>query len=455
MTRKTEMFTNKDNEFIAWYPTCVEPGPASTVWTPRRAAWYVHIPFCTAICDYCGFAVERAKGNNKARYLDALEQEIIRYAESGRLEGHRFECGHFGGGTPSVLEASELIHIKSLIDTHFDVIDDPEITVEVNPISFTADKAVAYREAGVNRISFGLQSFQDRLLRIIGRPHRSRDVDETLAAIDAAGFDNFSLDVIYGIPSQTIEELRADLQRVIETGAKHISCFRLEIIPFTVLKLREASGDNPPRLDKATLDEMDLIVTEVLVGAGYREYGAFNFAKPGYESVHNDIAFMAPQDDYIGFGNSSYSFINGHIFCNEASIEAYEAAVAAGRDPIALAHRLTALEEMSRYFVLGVKFLSVSRSGFIERFGLEPEALFGTVIADLERAGMWVRQEDSWTVTPKGRQYINNIAKSFYTEDSIGRRNFAQFVPTITPDQILRYARPASGNASKTLQEQP
>ncbi|MBK7828745.1 radical SAM family heme chaperone HemW [Nannocystis sp.] len=437
------MFTSKDNEFIAWYPTCVRAEEAEAVWQRRRAAFYVHIPFCTAICDYCGFAVERAAEAAVPRYLAALEREIRRYAELGRLGNHRFECGHFGGGTPSVLAPADMLRILDLIRGSFEVTTDAEITVEVNPISFTPDKAIAYRDAGVNRISFGVQSFEDRLLRIIGRPHRGRDVDDTLVAIHAAGFTNFSLDVIYGIPSQTEDELRADLARAVATGATHISCFRLEIIPFTALKLREAARDIPARLTIEQLDAMDLIVSEVLGQHGYREYGAFNFAKPGFESVHNEIAFVAPQGEYVGFGNSAYSFINGHVYTNHAAVDAYEDAVEAGGDPIVLAHRLSLHEEMSRYFVLGLKFLRVSRTRFIERYGLEPELLFGPVIRELEEAGMWTRVGEEWKVSARGRQYINNMAKAFYIGDSRGRRQFAQFVPNLTPDQILRYARRA------------
>ncbi len=449
------MFERKDNEFIAWYPTTVSADAADGVWKQpqKRAAWYVHIPFCTAICDYCGFAVERAREAAIPRYLAALEAEIRRYAELGRLSEHRFECGHFGGGTPSVLEAVDLLRIKDLICTSFNVTEDAEITVEVNPISFTADKARAYRDGGINRISFGLQTFDDGLLRIIGRPHRARDLEATLEAIKAANFENFSLDIIYGIPSQTPEQLRDDLTRAAATGATHLSCFRLEIIPFTALKLRESAADIPPRLSTEELDAMDLIVSEELSRHGYREYGAFNFVKPGYESVHNDIAFVAPQDEYIGFGNSSYSFINNHVFCNHAAIERYEAACAEGRDPIALAHRLSTHEAMSRYFVLGVKFLRVSRARFIERFGLDPELVFGPVIQELESSGMWTREGEDWVITALGRQYINNVAKAFYVGDSLGHRQFAQFVPTLTPDQILRFARMAKRNAASQEQQ--
>jgi oxygen-independent coproporphyrinogen-3 oxidase len=437
------MFDKKDNEFIAWYPTCVRPEEVPSVWRTRRAAYYVHIPFCTAICDYCAFAVESVKNASIHSYLDALEMEIARYAESGRLAHHRFECGHFGGGTPSVLEASDLLKIQRRIARSFSVASDAEITVEVNPISFDAGKASAYRDGGVNRISFGVQSFQDRLLKIIGRPHRSHDVTATLAAIQGAGYDNYSLDIIYGIPSQTLEELEEDLNRAADTGATHLSCFRLEIIPFTALKLREAVRELPARISLALLNEMDCLVSEVLQKRGFREYGAFNFARPGYESVHNAIAFVAPQGEYIGFGNSSYSFINGHIFCNYALISEYEDAVRAGRDPISLARRVSAHEEMSRFFVLGLKFLRVSRGAFVERFGLDPELLFGDALQRLEQGEMLRRDDDDWVVTSQGRRYINNMAKEFYVGESRGVRQHIQFAPTLTHDQILRYANKA------------
>ena len=309
----SELYPEKDNEFVAWYPCHLHSEEATAVWRPRRAGYYVHIPFCTAICDYCGFAIEQLKRGNTGRYLAALSQEIRRYAQSGRLANYRFVCGHFGGGTPSALEASELMDIKRLIDSSFDVAADAEVTVEVNPISFNLPKAQAYFDCGVNRISFGVQSFDDRILRIIGRPHKARDVEDTLDVIRRVGWRNYSLDVMYGVPGQTMAELQDDLQRAVASGASHISCFRLEIIPFTTLKLREAANLLPPRQDTEAMNAMDDLVAGVLTEGGYRHYGAFNFALPGYESIHNAIAFVPPQGEYAGFGNSSYSYINQHV----------------------------------------------------------------------------------------------------------------------------------------------
>jgi oxygen-independent coproporphyrinogen-3 oxidase len=437
----SSIYPKKDNEFIAWYPLALSSVQARQVWQPLRAAYYVHIPFCTAICDYCGFAIEKMKGAPVERYLAALRQEIERYAESGRLSNYRFACGHFGGGTPSAIDADALMAIKQLIDSSFAVEPEAEVTVEVNPISFTLDKARIYHAHGINRISFGLQSFQDRILKIIGRPHRKQDVEETLKVIRQVGWSNYSLDIIYGVPGETKDELRSDLLRAVDSGAAHISCFRLEVIPFTVLSLRESAQLLPPRLDVELLNEMDDLVTEILTGNGYHEYGAFNFARPGYESVHNSIAFIAPQAEYVGFGNSSYSYLNRHIYCNHADLESYEESVLAGRDPIALAQEVSALEAMSRYFVLGVKFFRVPRKGFISQFGLEPERIFGEILNRLQEAGLLELVGDDYVLTRSGRHYVNNVSKEFFVGESRGKRQYAQFVPTLTPEQISYYAR--------------
>lgn len=436
----SDPFLRKDNEFIAWYPCAVTSEEAHKVWEPRTAAYYVHLPFCTAICDYCGFAITRLKEANVERYLAALHREIELYAQSGRLGNYRFTCGHFGGGTPSAIEAKELLALKQQIDNSFHVTSEAEVTVEVNPISFTLDKAVAYHANGVNRISFGLQSFNNRILKIIGRPHRTEDVVNTLQIISQVGWQNFSLDIMYGVPSQTIDELRSDLLRAVDTGAPHISCFRLEIIPFTVLKLREAAKLIPARLEDSLINEMDELVTSVLTSHGYREYGAFNFARPGFESVHNHIAFVAPQGEYIGFGNSAYSFINNHVYTNYADLTSYEEAVFRDKEPIALARKANELELMSRYFVLGVKFFRVQRKGFIQRFGLEPEQIFGDILLRLDQAGMLVRTDDEYVLTRKGRQYINNVCKEFYVGENRGQRQHLQFVANLTAEQVSYYA---------------
>lgn len=434
-------YDKRDNVFLAWYPACVSSDEAPHVWEPKSSAYYVHIPFCTAICDYCGFAVQRVRDAAIPRYLDALHREIERYAEQGRLAGHRFDCGHFGGGTPSVLSGEQLGEIVRAINAAAVVSPGAELTIEVNPISFTEDKAQAYHAAGINRLSCGIQSFDEQTLKVMGRPHRARDVTRTIELVHETGFENFSLDIMYGIPGQTPQQLERDLLLALETGAPHLSCFRLEPIPFTALKLRQAAGMLPPQLSVEQINEMTLLVSELLTTHGMNEYGAFNYARPGFESVHNAIAFGAPQREYVGFGNSSFSYFGGHVYTNHASLKAYEEAVFAGRDPIALARRVDPHEEMSRYFVLGLKMIRVPRAPFRERFGFEPEEVFGDVIAMLIEDGCLAREDDDYVLTREGRLYVNNVCKEFYVGDSVGKGQHPEFVPTLTADQVLYFAR--------------
>lgn len=444
----TSPYPSKDNEFVAWYPVNLEAAQVQEVWRRKKSGYYVHIPFCTAICDYCGFSVERLKGANVSSYLDALRTEILRYRDLGRLAMQDFVCGHFGGGTPSAIPAEQLIAIKSLIDECFSVREDAEITVEVNPISFNLDMAQTYRRGGVNRISFGIQSFDDAILAIIGRPHRAEHVSATLGAIRDAGFDNYSIDLIYGVPGQSFDQLNRDLDEAIATGATHISSFRLEIIPMTKLKLRESARLLPERLDDEILNRMDELVRSRLIASGYNSYGAFNYAKPGYESIHNEIAFVAPQGEYIGFGNSAYSCINDHVFCNYADMEEYKNAVFSGRDPIALATRVDSLNKMARFFVLGLKFFSVSRFQFINTFGMDPETVFGDRLNSLIDRDLLTLSGDNYLLTELGRKYVNNVIKEFFVGNSVGKSQYPQFTPTLTVNEILKLAKIAERNGA-------
>ena len=444
----TNPYLEKDNEFVAWYPVDLEARNTESVWKRRQSGYYVHIPFCTAICDYCGFSVERLKGANVSSYLDALKTEILRYRDLGRLAMQDFVCGHFGGGTPSAIPAEQLISIKSLIDECFTVREDAEVTVEVNPISFNLEMARIYRRGGVNRISFGIQSFDDAILATIGRPHRAEHVSATLEAIRQAGFENYSIDLIYGVPGQTIDQLNSDLDKAIATGATHISSFRLEIIPMTKLKLRESARLLPERLSDTQLNEMDEAVRRRFEETGYHAYGAFNYAKPGFESVHNEVAFIAPQGEYIGFGNSAYSCINDHVFCNYADVDEYKNAVFSGNDPIALATRVDPLNKMARFFVLGLKFFHVSRQDFLDTFGIDAEDMFGDIINSLCDRKLLARMGDRYVLTEVGRKYVNNVIKEFFVGNSVGKNQYPQFTPTLTVNEILKLAKIAERNAA-------
>jgi oxygen-independent coproporphyrinogen-3 oxidase len=319
-----------------------------------------------------------------------------------------------------------------------------EVTIEVNPISATEAKLESYLRDGFNRLSVGIQSFNDPQLKVMGRPHRQSDVESLLSIIAKQKWINWSVDIMFGIPGQTLKDVEGDIRRLIEIAPPHISCFRLEVIPFTVLKLREFAGLLPQRLSEQTLLEMQELITCLLESAGYRHYGAFNYALPGFESVHNKIAFTAPQGEYIGFGNSAYSYINDAIYCNHADIDAYTSAVVSAGNGIVLSKAVSSREKMSRYFVLGLKFFEVSRSRFIDIFGIDPAYHFGDALTKLASEDLIDIQGDIYTLTKKGKYYVNNVCKEFYTDENKNRSQFPQFAPTITRKQVEKYASLAS-----------
>lgn len=428
-------YPERDNEFIAWYPCALAPASEEDVWRRQASVFYVHIPFCEAICDYCGFSVEVLRDASVNIYLDALIWEIRHYREAGRFADRRFGCGAYGGGTPSVLTPQQFDRLADCIAKEIPLDPGSETTIEANPLSLTLDKARAYRNAGVNRLSLGIQAFNEQALKTIGRPHRAEDIWRSLEIVTQAGFENFSLDFMYGVPGETLDELKADLELAIGTGAPHLSCFRLEIIPFTRLSLRRGADLLPKILHSDR--EIEQLLVETLTSAGYHQYGAFNFAKPGFESVHNALVFDPPQNDFFGFGNSSFSYVNDISYCNYSEVGEYVAATQRGVAPISHARRATALEAMSRQFVLGLKMRGVPRSVFIQKSGIEPESIFGPTIDRLMAKGLLARENDTYLLTPTGRYYVNNVCKEFYVGPNIGRsQHSVSYIPKISAKDV-------------------
>ncbi len=423
-------YTNRDNEFIAWYPCALEPACEADVWRVREAAFYLHVPFCEAICDYCGFSVETLRGANVDGYLDAVAAEVRHYRDAGRFADRKFSCAAVGGGTPSVLSVAQFEHLTKNIFECIPFASGSEFTVEVNPLSFTRDKASAYANAGVNRISVGVQAFNEIALKTIGRPHRAKDIWRSLEEVQSAGFSNYSLDLMYGIPGETLGDLQKDLEVAISVGAPHLSCFRLEIIPFTRLSLRRGAQLLPNSLSSDA--EIEQILVDTLTKAGYVQYGAFNFAKPGFESKHNALVFDYPQTDFFGFGNSAFSYVNGVSYCNFSEVSEYVAAVSQGQSPISHARRATAIEAMSRAFVLGLKMNGVSSNCFLDQFGLKASDVFSSVIDNLTFRGLLTLMDGVYKLTDAGRHFVNNVCKEFYVGPNVGRsQHSATYIPKI------------------------
>jgi oxygen-independent coproporphyrinogen-3 oxidase len=284
---------------------------------------YVHIPFCSAICNYCNFNRGLFDADQKTRYVRALLAEIAR-----KGDGSPADTVFFGGGTPSLLEPSEVRSIIDACRSAFALAPDAEITLEANPETATRDRLRAFREAGVNRLSFGVQSFRDEELLRLSRLHSAARAREAFQQAREAGFDNVSLDLMMWLPQQSVEQWLSSVDALIAIGPEHASLYLLEIYPNAPLRdaMARSQWSLAPDDDAA---EMYLGAMSRLDDAGYLQYEISNVAKEGLQSRHN-LKYWS-DGEWLGFGCGAHSTRRGVREKNVASIEDYIAAIVAGR----------------------------------------------------------------------------------------------------------------------------
>lgn len=274
---------------------------------------YIHIPFCRSKCPYCDFFSMRSNERDYADYTEHLKKSIVMW--SGKLN-RAVDTIYFGGGTPGILGAELLSEILKTIKSNFSVTDNAEITMETNPaLSFDFEKA-AY--SGFNRVSLGVQSANDKELRLLGRLHKNEDVINTVRDIKNAGISNISLDLMMGIPEQTQKSLQNSIDFCSCLDVQHISSYILKIEPGTVFDKKRNLFKFPSDDDSA---DLYLSAVDYLGRKGFEQYEVSNFCKPGFESRHNTKYWIL--DDYLGLGPAAHSFLNGRRFYYERSIEKF------------------------------------------------------------------------------------------------------------------------------------
>jgi oxygen-independent coproporphyrinogen-3 oxidase len=284
---------------------------------------YIHIPFCRSKCYYCDFNSYSGREPLAGSYFDALYKEIeIRSASIG---DRPVSTVFIGGGTPSLVGPEYIRGLLEVCSKYLRIDADAEISIESNPGTLTYESLRSYRMAGINRLSIGLQAWQDRLLKMLGRIHDRRQFTDNLEAAVRAGFDNINTDLIFGLPEQSIEDWAETIEEVTKTGSvRHISCYSLKIEEGTVFGDRFEAGTLQPADDE--LDRrMYHHAVDALAKKGFRQYEISNFAVPGYECRHNLIYWKAAE--YAGFGAGSHSYLDSVRFNNTAGIEDYIKAV--------------------------------------------------------------------------------------------------------------------------------
>ncbi|MCM3360822.1 radical SAM family heme chaperone HemW [Niallia sp. Sow4_A1] len=372
-------------------------------------AAYIHIPFCEHICHYCDFNKVFLKGQPVDEYLDSLEKEIKltidKYGEQ------TLSTIFVGGGTPTSLSASQLERLCGIINTELQQHQGIEYTFEANPGDLTEDKLKALYEGGVNRLSFGVQSFNNELLQRIGRTHKAEDVFSSIEAAKKIGFNNISVDLIYSLPGQTLEDFKDTLKTAFSLDIQHYSGYSLIIEPKTVFYNLMRKGKLPTPGEDVEASMYGVLMEE-MTSHGFQQYEISNFAKPGFKSRHNLTYWNNEQ--YFGFGAGSHGYIAGNRYSNYGPLKKYMQPLEQGEFPIMHEQKVSLVEQMEEELFLGLrKNQGVSLTSFEKKYNNTVLQLFEKEIKGLLDRGLIKIQGEYLKLTDKGRFLGNEVFQSF------------------------------------------
>lgn len=380
---------------------------------------YIHIPFCRQKCFYCDFPSFAGREKKIDRYLQALEQEFdllrqrLYQKDNARDAERKFapRTIYIGGGTPTALNAHQLAKLLEIVQKDVIVAKAKEFTVEMNPGTVDREKLLLLQQAGVNRLSVGVQSFDDHCLQKIGRIHTAQDAVNTIELAHNLGFGNISLDLIYGLPQQDREILTKSVERALTLPVQHISIYGLQMEEGTAFHRMEALGKLQLPADELVEAMHDYIV-EKLPEAGYQRYEISNYALPGYESKHN-LSYW--QDvDYLGLGSGAHSYWQGTRYENPRSIDDYISALEAGRLPANVEEQVDRQAHMEEYCFLGLRTAAgIDKNLFQQKFGVDLFMVYGRTIEKLVAQDLLQHTAKGIALTPLGMKYGNQVFAEF------------------------------------------
>ena len=360
-----------------------------------RLGIYIHIPFCVRKCDYCDFYSVPGRDGRMDEYLHALEVHIAESAPQAEL--YTVNTIYFGGGTPTFFGAERLARLLQIVRKQFNVSKNCEITVECNPDSADQDTLLTLKKAGVNRLSMGVQSAQDKELEEIGRVHSFAQATRAFQRARDAGFDNISLDLIYGLPDQSMESWKESVEALLKLNPEHLSCYGLKLEQGTPLYERR---EQEQMADDDTQADMYLWMVERLKNAGYGQYEISNFARPGRQSRHNLKYWMG--EEYIGFGPSAHSYFGQQRYSFVRDLDAYVKGVLYNGKILDESTRINRREMGKEYLMLRMRTIwGVEENEYRERFYLNFRPLEER-FREYESYGWAECTEGRWHFTPSG-----------------------------------------------------
>ena len=368
---------------------------------------YVHIPFCTQICYYCDFSKVFIKNQPVDSYLEHLLEEFASY------DIQKLRTLYIGGGTPTALSAPQLEVLLDGLTKNLDLSVLEELTIEANPGDLDEDKIAVLKNSAVNRVSLGVQTFDDKMLKKIGRSHLENDIYENIDRLKLAGFDNISIDLIYALPGQTMEQVKDNVAKAIALDIPHMSLYSLILENHTVFMNRMRRGKLPLPKEEVEAEMFEYIIAE-LERAGFEHYEISNFSKSGFESRHNLMYW--DNAEYYGIGAGASGYVNGVRYKNHGPIRHYLKAVEEGNARIHEEH-LSLREQMEEEMFLGLrKKTGVSKARFEEKFGTSFDNLYGQVVRDLCHQGLLQVEGQQIRMTKKGLFLGDTVAERFILE---------------------------------------
>jgi putative oxygen-independent coproporphyrinogen III oxidase len=404
----------------------------------RMLGIYIHIPFCASKCSYCDFYSLSGHDSKMAKYQSALIKHIEEAAR--QMEPYYIDTVYFGGGTPSFYGAKYICELFNTLKRTAKVLKSAEVTVEMNPDSVSREDLKMLKNEGVNRISLGMQSANDDILRLIGRRHTLRQTETAVKLARNEGFDNISLDLIYGLPSQTKNDWADTLSRAIALQPQHLSCYGLKIEEGTPICKYIGSEILPSDDEQA---DMYLYMTDILEHYGYPQYEISNFALPGKESRHNLKYWQL--DDYMGFGPAAHSFVSGIRYSYVRDLDKYIDGIFEDKDIIDECEKVEKLESAAEYIMLGmrtVRGISKDEYNTVYRSGFDK---IEYLLSEYEKKGWATVRGDRWSFTSTGFLLSNILIGTLLEAQSQEKMNANPWIQDTMFDTEPEFSMPEIG----------
>ena len=377
----------------------------------ENGAIYIGIPFCHARCTFCPFFQSLNNEIKRKQYLTALKKEIEMYSKSDYIMTSEFSALYFGGGTPSCLSTDEIKDILNYCMEIFSLSKNAEITFEASTINFDEEKMRVGLDCGVNRISLGIQTFNDYIRKLLNLKDIGKEAYQTIETAHRLGCDNVDIDLIYNLPGQTMDMCEKDIEKAIELGVENISYYSLDLPPKTKLAKQLESGEVPARGNTAFEIDLYLRGVDILTDAGYRQQRISLFTLPGKEHIYSPKS--DGPSDLLGCGSGARGSIQNYVYSNTRTIDKYINMVNMKKYPMDHSMKLSKMDNMADLMQRGVLMGSIDKKVFQSLFEVSPESVFPEIIDNLTQKGLINNNENEIRLTDLGIIWAANIRNDF------------------------------------------